>query len=39
VTIKKDIREILEISTKDTVESDTRRKRMPAKEREALSPG
>ncbi|MBC8576179.1 excinuclease ABC subunit UvrB [Yanshouia hominis] len=35
-TIRKDIREILEISTKETVEGQTKRKRMSEKDRQAL---
>ena len=35
-TIKKDIREILEISTKEAVEGQTKRKRMSEKDRQAL---
>jgi len=35
-TIRKDIRELLEISTKESVEKSTRRRRMPAAEREKL---
>ncbi len=35
-TIKKDIRDILEISTKETVEGQTKRKRMSEKDRQAL---
>ena len=35
-TIKKDVREVLEISTKETVEGQTRKKRMSAGERQAM---